>query len=143
MKTIHPDTYESHNGPDSLDAGGTSHAGLLDLPNAYAGLVRAFGDGKTDWEWIVRFDDGLIGTVYNWKNGPAYGHDIGPEDVRTWNIGARRGLDHYAVVCRIRQIVAQHNAVTGVAVCPSIPVVRWDPEIEAYTTTTTTTTETR
>lgn len=45
---------------------------------------------KVDWEWEIRFDDGTVATIYNYKDGPNYtGEDIGPADIQVWHIGGR------------------------------------------------------
>ena len=61
---------------------------------SYEHLVKIFGkpdpdagdDFKTDAHWVLEFEDGMIATVYNWKNGPKYG---GPDIkwVLEWNVG--------------------------------------------------------
>lgn len=60
---------------------------------SYDQLVRLFGPPtsngdpfKTDAMWDVEFSDGTVATIYNWKNGPAFG---GPpvEQIKTWNVG--------------------------------------------------------
>ena len=64
----------------------------------YDAIVRAFGpplvytgspdsDGKVDWSWFVEFDCGTVATIYNWKDGPGYGHNVGPDRINTWQIG--------------------------------------------------------
>lgn len=84
--------YYTHNQlPVDIDM--TSLVGQVNV--SYDELVSAFGkplpgDGyKTDAEWRVRFSDGSVATIYNWKNGPAY-LGVEPEYVRlirTWNVG--------------------------------------------------------
>lgn len=61
----------------------------------YDNLVKAFGkpgvgdNSKTDAEWIVRFEDGTVVTIYNWKNGKNYcgDHGLDVEDIKDWNVG--------------------------------------------------------
>ena len=64
----------------------------------YDALVRAFGepttcDGfKVDWQWLIKFDDGTVATVYNWKNGPNYlGNHEGkkPNQITQWHVGGK------------------------------------------------------
>jgi hypothetical protein len=61
----------------------------------YNKLVSLFGEPcegdayKIDAEWIIKFDDGSIATIYNWKNGKNYCGD-GGEDVQNitdWHVG--------------------------------------------------------
>ena len=59
------------------------------------------GDGyKIDAEWIIEWEDGLVGTIYNWKNGRNYlGEDGTPtEQIDEWNIGGHKPI----VVKRIK-----------------------------------------
>ena len=46
-------------------------------------------DGKTDWQWIIRAEDGTVATVYNWKNGPNSG-GFKADCIAEWNIGGIR-----------------------------------------------------
>ena len=80
-----------------------SMTGLLDYVNTtYARLVEVFGkpisgsgDGKVNSEWIIRFADGQVATIYDWKTGstPVYDYD--------WHIGGNNRV----VVDRIRKLV--------------------------------------
>jgi hypothetical protein len=48
------------------------------------------GDGyKTDAEWEIKFEDGSIATIYNWKDGKNYcGHSgLKTVNIRDWHIG--------------------------------------------------------
>jgi hypothetical protein len=51
-------------------ANGTSLQGYVNT--TYANLVSLFGEGigggdKTTAEWVLKFDDGTIATIYDWK----------------------------------------------------------------------------
>jgi hypothetical protein len=68
---------------------GSSLKGYLPRGTTYAALVALFGppvfegDGdKVLAEWVLRFEDGLIATVYDYKN---YGVPV--ESVIDWHIG--------------------------------------------------------
>lgn len=70
---------------------GTSYRGHFYLP--YARVIELLGkpnaqsDGfKTDLEWSFE-KDGVVATVYNWKNGPNYTGKGSVEDINIWNIG--------------------------------------------------------
>ncbi|NBW41238.1 hypothetical protein EBR25_09580 [bacterium] len=84
--------FETHNNSD-VSSTGTCLQGYISC--GYKDIVRIFGkpctgDGyKVDAEWVIRFSDGEIATIYNWKNGINYcGHDgLDVEDIRSWNIG--------------------------------------------------------
>jgi len=68
----------------------TNHSCFQDaIMASYRDLVTAFGkprpgDGeKTDVEWEIKFEDGTIATIYNWKNR----NDLISKDIIKWNIG--------------------------------------------------------
>lgn len=53
------------------------------------------GDGyKIDAEWIIQWEDGLVGTIYNWKNGKNYlGKEGTPtKKIEEWNIGGHKSI---------------------------------------------------
>lgn len=73
---------------------GTSLQGYIKCD--YATLVQVFGketsdgDGyKVDAEWELEFSDGVVATIYNWKNGKNYCDDDGLEvsEMTEWNVG--------------------------------------------------------
>lgn len=78
---------------NKANACGTSLQGYLYA--SYSKIVAKYGlpiegDGyKTDAEWIIQWEDGLVGTIYNWKNGKNYMGQSGleVEDINEWNIG--------------------------------------------------------
>jgi hypothetical protein len=66
----------------------------------YKELVETFGppgegdDYKIDVEWILKWPNGVVATIYNWKDGKNY---CGPEgkaveDILDWNIGGHTSL---------------------------------------------------
>ena len=74
-----------------INTNGTSLRGHFQMP--YAKLVEIIGepnstsDGyKTDVEWAFE-RDGVVATIYNWKNGPNYIGRGTIEDIDEWNIG--------------------------------------------------------
>tara|TARA_E500000075_G_C6804475_1_gene227808 strand:- start:184 stop:597 length:414 start_codon:yes stop_codon:yes gene_type:complete len=76
------------------DTGGTYLQGHIDT--TYENIVSVLGkqhhngdDYKTDAEWNIKFEDGTIATLYNWKNGKNYCGEEGCEleDITEWNIG--------------------------------------------------------
>lgn len=83
--------FKTHN--DDIDQGGGSLQG--DIQTDYQNLCRVFGepqesDGyKSDAEWYIKFDSGVEGYIYNWKNGKNYNgpEGLAVEDIYTWNIG--------------------------------------------------------
>lgn len=53
----------------------------------YDKLVELFGEperfqeGKVQAEWLIEFDDGVVASIYDWKE------DIKPEAVKIWHVG--------------------------------------------------------
>jgi hypothetical protein len=84
-------THNTHR----IDSTGTCKQG--DVTATHAELVSLFGppakgDGnKTDAEWTVRFEDGVIATIYNWKNGANYCGNGGTpvEQIKDWTVGGQ------------------------------------------------------
>ena len=69
------------------------------IKTSYADLVGCFGlhdddydDYKSDANWTITFADGVVATVYNWKNGKNYCGEEGLElaDITHWHIGGYR-----------------------------------------------------
>ena len=50
------------------------------------------GDNKVQVEWVIKFPDGTIGTIYDYKQ-----YNIDPEDIDHWSIGGSKGLAAYYV----------------------------------------------
>ena len=82
-------------------ASGTSLQGYVEV--TYATLKRVFGaptcdgDGyKVDAEWLLKFADGTIATIYNYKDGKNYCGAKGTPKTKitNWHIG---GNDQRAV----------------------------------------------
>ena len=83
---------------DLFDARTAWGNGLIEISETFENLLRVFGtpmgtsdDGKVDVEWNVMFNDGVVATIYNWKNGPASMGENGtnPVDIETWHIGGK------------------------------------------------------
>ena len=73
----------------------TSYMGRIRA--SYADLVAAFGppqpgDGeKTAAEWWMRFADGTIASIYDYKTSLCYDPDgLPPEEITAWHIGGRK-----------------------------------------------------
>lgn len=82
--TTHNDNY--------IQTSGTHLIGHVST--SYQKLVETFGhplkgDYKTDAEWDIQFSDGMVATIYNWKNGKNYCGEDGFElhEVDGWHIG--------------------------------------------------------
>ena len=90
--------YQTHNDVISVrwnEWDGTHLQGYA--KTTYDALVTAFGkptiadEFKIDWEWLIKFDDGTVATVYNWKNGPNYCGPSGKKasQITQWHIGGK------------------------------------------------------
>ena len=83
----------------SMDIEGSSMVGYINC--GYAKLVELFGepteaDGfKVDAMWDLRFADGTIATIYNWKDGKNYQgpNGLSVEQITQWHVG---GFDEIA-----------------------------------------------
>lgn len=72
---------------------GTSLQGYICV--SHRELVKIFGkhhgnDGyKVDAEWFLRFDDGTVATIYNYKDGRNYCGGTGKSirDIVDWHVG--------------------------------------------------------
>ena len=76
---------------DKVNTNGTSLQGEFCFP--YSWMVDFFGepngksDGyKTDVEWAFQ-RNGVVATIYNWKDGPNYTGSGRIEDLTEWHIG--------------------------------------------------------
>ena len=73
---------------DGSETNGFSYQGTH--MTTYDDLVKTFGqptrqgDGeKTTVEWVIKFNDGPVATIYDWK----YGYT--PKDFTEWNVGGK------------------------------------------------------
>ena len=69
--------YRTETDPELMNCNGSCYQG--EMFAKYHRLVELFGqphdffdDYKCDAEWYVEFDDGVVATIYNWKNGRNY-----------------------------------------------------------------------
>ena len=91
--------FVTHN-DKNIECSGTHLQGYIE--SKFEKLVLLFGepirgDGyKTDAEWEIEWNDGVISTIYNWKDGKNYCGDDGSdvEDITEWHVG---GFDKNAV----------------------------------------------
>ena len=104
--------FITHNEDDSINSNMTCLRGSI--TTSYANLVEVFGeplkegfdDYKSDAEWVVQFEDGLVATIYNYKNGINYcgtEHGTPTQYIKDWNIG---GHDT-AVVAYIKEALKE------------------------------------
>ena len=91
--------FETHNDKE-INSAGTSLQGELMLK--YSDIKKVFGephgsDGyKSDAEWEIEFENGVVATIYNYKDGKNYNGKSGipKSKITNWHIG---GLDEKAV----------------------------------------------
>ena len=82
--------YITHNTHD-VGINGSCMQGQITCP--FSLLVTLFGEPeqgdfeKVDASWSVEFDDGVIATIYNWKNGINYCGGPAINQITQWNIG--------------------------------------------------------
>ena len=86
--------FITHNDTDKWFSDGTYLQGYLTAD--YNDLVEAFGkpntsDGyKSDAGWDIKWEDGTVSTIYNWKNGNNYNQDgTKTESIIEWNVGGK------------------------------------------------------
>lgn len=85
-----------------LNVAGTSLVGTVNT--SYRRLVERFGeptlgrsdDEKVQVEWHIKFKDGVIATIYDWKEVTT------PDAVTEWHVG---GFEHMALVYVIDELV--------------------------------------
>jgi hypothetical protein len=87
---------------DPSDRGMTCLMGYVNT--TYARLVEVFGqpisgsgDGKVNSQWIIKFNNGEIATIYDYKE------PITPTDDYDWHIGGHKRW----VVAKVASLVAQ------------------------------------
>jgi hypothetical protein len=86
--------FQTHN-DKRVNCGGTSFQG--DLTATFANLKKKFGkphgsDGyKSDAEWEIEFENGVVATIYNWKNGKNYCGASGTAKTKitNWHVGGK------------------------------------------------------
>ena len=79
--------------PDGTCLQGYLNATYQKIVDRYGSPIE--GDGyKTDAEWIIKWDDGIVRTIYNWKNGKNYLGESGLpiENITQWNIGGNKKI---------------------------------------------------
>lgn len=84
--------FQTHN-DKSINTGGSSLVGEINV--SFAKLTEKFGkptgsDGyKSDAKWEVEFENGVVATIYNWKNGKNYcgSSGIPRTKITNWHVG--------------------------------------------------------
>ena len=107
------DLYATHN-ERRIDTDGSFFVGELAIP--FGVLNRIFGkpdtaydaDGKTDAHWSIRFTDGAVCAIYNYKTGRSY---LGPSapataDLTHWSVGAHER----ATYTRLIRVIEEYQS---------------------------------
>ena len=89
---------------------GTSLQGYVDAD--YKVLKKLFGkplegDGyKVDAEWVVVFDNKIVATIYNYKDGKNYNGASGlnKTQIRDWHIGGNSKI----AVARVQEVLEEY-----------------------------------
>jgi hypothetical protein len=110
-------SFVTHNHAD-IGISGSCLQGYIKA--SYAELRELFGeptdgDGyKVDAEWDLRFDDGTVATVYNWKDGPSYCGESGTPvpEITDWHVGGntKRALDSVQIALDLHREGAADDA---------------------------------
>ena len=86
--------FKTHNDIKEWFGDGTHVIGHITC--TYGDIVKVFGepnesDGyKSDAGWDIKWDDGTVSTIYNWKNGNNYNNDgTRTESIVEWNVGGK------------------------------------------------------
>ena len=81
----------------NFDIAGTCLQGTINT--SYDRLVELFGqptqveaDGKVQVEWAMKFTDGTLATIYDWKENQV------PEGVTEWHVGGHTQHALYNVI---------------------------------------------
>jgi len=95
--------YKTHNQDDLINVTGTHLLTTINLP--FHKIAATLGDpirfkpeddDKIRVEWDIKFQDGEVATIYDWKE-----YKRAPEDVTDWHIGGRS----FEVVQRVYDIL--------------------------------------
>ena len=85
------------------DANGTCKQGMIDTD--YSLIVKYLGEpvilngDKSQAEWVIEFEDGVIATLYDWKES------IAKETVTLWTIGGNSKKAVRYLECIIPQYI--------------------------------------
>ncbi|MEO5349615.1 MAG: hypothetical protein H7836_08215 [Magnetococcus sp. YQC-3] len=96
--------FKTHNNKD-IDVNSSSLKGYIIY--TYSKLVELFGKPrdctggyKTDAEWYIEWEDGVVSTIYNYKTGKNYLGDEGleVEEIMDWHVGGYNGNSYKYIV---------------------------------------------
>lgn len=102
--------FVTHNSSE-LNTGGTHLQG--EIKATFKELCAIFGkphgadEYKSDAGWDIRFGDGTIASIYNWKDGPNYcgEHGTPVEQIGEWHVGGlnRKALEHVEITLELHR----------------------------------------
>lgn len=101
--------FVTHNDVE-IDYDGTCLVDEIKCPyrilKAIFGKPKKGDDYKTDAEWVIKFDDGKVATIYNYKDGKNYNgkHGIATTKLTDWHIGGR----DEDVANRVKKIIEKY-----------------------------------
>jgi len=113
------------------EANMTSLQGYID--STYQQLVRLFGepndgdDYKVQKEWVLKFEDGTIATIYDYKMGDCYngsGEGVHYSDVTDWHIGGHNetALNHVlGIIAEDNKKLHFDDVIEGEVITKSLP----------------------
>jgi hypothetical protein len=82
---------------------GTIQAQLWELLAVFGTPIQLPDPPRVTYEWRIKFDDGLVVAIYDWKQGP-----VAHNEVVTWHIGAQHTWlverVHEAFRARLREL---------------------------------------
>ena len=96
--------FQTHNDID-IDVFQTH---LLDKINTtYSRLVDVFGQphegsSMNDVCWDIKFPDGVVATIYNWRNKDGVSEDF--NNITQWNVGGFNNV-RYTTLNRINELI--------------------------------------
>ena len=95
--------YKTHN-DINIDIDYTSYKGVINLD--FYDILDKLGkplheeNYKTDAEWVIEFEGGVVCTLYNWKNGKNYLGEKGLNlhQITEWNVGGKTMDAYYNII---------------------------------------------
>lgn len=109
--------FVTHNNATEIETGGSCLQGHVTA--SFSELKAVFGEPhesdeyKSDAGWDLRFGDGTIATIYNWKDGPNYnGKDGTPvEQITDWHVGGfdQKAVGHVEVTLQLHREMREEN----------------------------------
>lgn len=102
--------FVTHNNAE-IDTGSSHLQGRIKA--TFRELCSVFGkphdaDGyKSDAEWDLRFGDGTVASIYNWKDGPNYcgEHGTPVERINEWHVGGHdsKAFEHVEITLQLHR----------------------------------------